>query len=536
MSRYLAIDLEPQGLFVVAGTARGGTVRVEAALSWVAGSEQGPPTLTADTATAMGEQLAARLKEAGIAPAPVLVGIGRDKVILKELRYPAVPPTEEPALVRFQAMKELTESADDVVLDYAPLNGSDAGEGDRRSMAVIVRKDYYNAVQAMCAAAGLKVATITPRPFAAVAGLTRAFATGAATLPDAPNASAAVLTLGPQGGEFTVTKAGQVIYTGSIQAPDVANEAMLLGVVRRRITTYAGQNPGDPIRGVFVPEADDAIGGWGNRLRTGLPVPVQTYDPLAGAPGIVPSAQRGRFAGAAGLLAGKATNTLPINFASPRQPRPETNPYRKQFILAGAAAGVLFLIGAVFGYLMVDNADDEVEQLKAEKARLEKDFAALEPDQKLLDATDQWVGRGVNYLDELYEGTNRLPAGDQVRVLSFKGDSLPVDKDGKQVDKDGKPAPQAQFTTKVAVKPGTSLSSMLAIDGTSSNKTKYYSGTHRVPAGTDDTSPFKELFLIRSMVYHRPPTAYTDMPAFTPLPRRVAGVTQGGQDNAVAGE
>jgi len=39
LSRYLAIDIEPQGLFVVAGTARGGTVRVETALSWVPGAD-----------------------------------------------------------------------------------------------------------------------------------------------------------------------------------------------------------------------------------------------------------------------------------------------------------------------------------------------------------------------------------------------------------------------------------------------------------------------------------------------------------------
>ena len=118
MSRYLAIDIDPQGLFVAAGTVRGGTARVEGALAW---SDDGPPPLTAESAKAIGEQLRERLRAAGIASGPVLIAVGRERVILKELRYPAVPPAEEPALVRFQAMKELTENPDDVVLDYAPL-------------------------------------------------------------------------------------------------------------------------------------------------------------------------------------------------------------------------------------------------------------------------------------------------------------------------------------------------------------------------------------------------------------------------------
>ena len=121
MSRYLAIDLDPQGLFVAAGSVRGGSAKVDAALAWTAADGDGPPPLTAETAQAIGEQLKERLRSAGITPAPVLVCVGRDKVILKELRYPAVAAGEEPALVRFQTMKEISENPDEVVLDYAPL-------------------------------------------------------------------------------------------------------------------------------------------------------------------------------------------------------------------------------------------------------------------------------------------------------------------------------------------------------------------------------------------------------------------------------
>src|SRR5438105_3676689 len=94
-TRYLAIDLDPEGLIVVSGPAGGGASRVEQVHAWVPGNEHGPPALTADTAKQLGETLRDRLKAAGIAPGPVLVGIGRDKVILKELRHPPVEPDQE---------------------------------------------------------------------------------------------------------------------------------------------------------------------------------------------------------------------------------------------------------------------------------------------------------------------------------------------------------------------------------------------------------------------------------------------------------
>ena len=69
------------------------------------------------------------LKKAGISAAPVLASIGRERVILKEIRHPPVPTKEEPALVRFQTAKELSESPDDVIIDYTPLSDPAAPGG-----------------------------------------------------------------------------------------------------------------------------------------------------------------------------------------------------------------------------------------------------------------------------------------------------------------------------------------------------------------------------------------------------------------------
>ena len=142
-----------------ASTVRGG-IRVEQALTW-----SFPEPLTPAAAEALGKKLRDALKEANVAAAPVLACVGRERVILKELRYPAVPANEEPAIVRFQAAKELTESPDDSIIDYTPM-GNGTASGERHALAVIVRKEVVNSLQGLCRGLGMKLLAVTPRPAA----------------------------------------------------------------------------------------------------------------------------------------------------------------------------------------------------------------------------------------------------------------------------------------------------------------------------------------------------------------------------------
>jgi hypothetical protein len=517
MSKFIAIDLDPQGVFAVAGAARGGRAAVEQAVAWD-GPEAagGPPPLTAETAKRLGEQFRERLRAAGAGQAPALVSIPRDRVILKELRYPRVPPAEEPNLVRFQAVKELTDSPDDVVLDYVPLAGP--ADGERRSMAVAVRKDLYAAVQAFCSAANLRLAAVTPRPYAVAAGLARAAAADPA---GAPGEAVAALTLGPGGGEFTVASGGEVTFTRTVPGPVVGNAALLLAEVRRNLTVYAGANPGTPIGALYVAEVD---GPWAAKLGAALGLPVRAYDPLAGAAADVAGPARGRFAGAAGLLAARAAGDPPINFAAPRQPRAEANPNRGRVMLAALAALVLAVGGAAYGFFTLESADNEVAQLTADRDTAKKRWESLEPEAKRLAAADGWRARRVVWLDELYDMTDRFPVAGGFTAKSFSG-KAPAPAPGADAKGKAKPDIPGSLEVKLtarAQEPVTVLFDAVRKDAVDPAP---------VPKGKAPLPPFyskadftftpkDEQGVVRAVLAPRPPEKYVRAAAPFPVPSR----------------
>src|SRR5262245_10757784 len=115
MARLLIFDADGANMtLLVAATSRHGS-RVEQVHSW---TEATP--LSLPNADALGRSLRDRLAGWRLSGLPLLVGVGRDRIVLKEIKYPAVPAHEEPAVVRFQAVKEFTEAADELVIDYHP--------------------------------------------------------------------------------------------------------------------------------------------------------------------------------------------------------------------------------------------------------------------------------------------------------------------------------------------------------------------------------------------------------------------------------
>jgi hypothetical protein len=429
LARYLALDWDHKQIHVVLANVSGGSVRVLRAAAW---SEEAP--MTAAAAAAAGERLKQRLAEAKIPAAPVVACLGRERVIVKEIRYPAVPAHEEPAVVKFQAVKELTGAADEAVIDYAPAGETPAGE--RRAMVLVAKREQVNAYQELCKAAGLKLAGITPRPFGIAACVERLAGTTVLTPPPEP-ADAAVATLAVADGwaEFCVSRGGSLLLARSlVPGPNLAAE------VRRSLAVYAGQGGAQPVRAAYVSGgADNAA--IRERLHNLTELPVHLLDPFAGAdlPDQPAPDKRGAFVALVGLIhlrAGKAG--LPINFASPKQPRPPEDPNRRKYVLGAAVAAAVLVALGMLVFLEINKLDRQIKEQAAKNRELDLQLAAYEDDDKRVKAIAAWADQEVAWLDELYDLTDRFPDPDkdQVRLTSMTGDVIDKLPNAKEKDKD----------------------------------------------------------------------------------------------------
>lgn len=498
MARYLALDWDHNRLQVVAATLRHGVVHMQQAVAW---SEEKSPN-PAD-AEALGRLLRERLQAAGIAPAPVLACVGRDRVVLKEIRHPPVPPAEEPALVRFQAIKELTDPPDEVVIDYAP-TGEISSEGERRALVLVLRRELLAVYQALCRGAKLKLVGICPRPFGTAACLKQVAGSVPLTpVPDPPDATVAVLTVAPRWAEFCVVRDGQLLFARTLPAPALSGDAALVGEIRRNLAVHAGQVGQQPVRALYVASGEVAV--LQQRLQETLAIPVYPLDPFAGSQQPQLSTDnRGPFTGAVGLLHAQAAGrALPINFIQPREPKPVRDPNQGRLLVGGLIAALLLIGLVMFSYAMLSARDREVEALTAQQADLDRRLAQTEEELRRLKALDDWDSRGIVWLDELYDLTDRIPADGSLRLTLLAGDPLPV-------------SAKAKYVAKMTLKGNGNTDRI--VDGLVANLNTE-SHYHAYPPTRDTgpgTSRFTRQFTARVDLLQRPPIEYQRRLAVAP--------------------
>jgi Tfp pilus assembly PilM family ATPase len=389
VARFLAVDWDQNQLHLVAGTITGRTCKVQKAVVW-----QEEQTPNPGNAAEMGRLLKQRLRESGIAPAPLLVCIGRDRLIFKEVRLPPVPPEEEAALVRFQVLKELSDAPDDVIVDYASTSTNDGPE--RRALAMVLRKELLATYRELSQAAGIQLVGVAPRGLGIASCLASVLGTSVVTPPPEPaDAAVAAVVIGERWTEFQVTRNGQLLLARCLNAG-----GNLAAEVRRNINVYNGQNAGMSVQAVYL--AGKGIGELRAGLSEQIEIPVHPFDPFAGLEDLdLSPANRGSCAGAVGLLRGWASGELKVNFAQVRQIQKPRAPISRALV-AAAALGVLLMIGGIAGaahLLVAEYAahEDLTEQLK----QVNQDLDRARADTKRYKALEEWDS--LPWLDELYD-------------------------------------------------------------------------------------------------------------------------------------
>lgn len=245
----------------------------------------------------------------------VNIGVGNQRVVVRELDLPWMTMAQLKGSLAFQVQDLLPMSTDEALLDYYP-TGEVEGPGGKllHGMLVAATRDTVRANVMAVESAGLRPRLVDLTPFA----LLRAIVRG-----DLLTRTVAVVDIGaritqvviaahgmpqfvrilPTGGQ-NVTDA--VAGTMGISAPEAENVKREVGIgfavgpdfaaaaeavngvvrplveaVRNTFVYYAGNHPGDGINGVVLTGGGAHLAGLGQYLSSASRLPVTIGDPLA---------------------------------------------------------------------------------------------------------------------------------------------------------------------------------------------------------------------------------------------------------------
>lgn len=442
MARILALDWEQTQIRVAVGSTGRKGARIEQVLTWPL-----PAELTAASAEGVGKALREALKTAGIAASAVLASVSRDRVILKTIHYPQVAAKDEPALVRFQTAKELSESPDDVIIDYSPISAVDT-VGEREAMAIVVRKDILRSLQGLCRAAGLKLLAATARPVGVAGALERV--RGLAT-PPCPSferggmpaeavsispplegggkrnddAIDAVVSVGPRWAELAILRGQTVLLARALSVGPT-----LAGDIKRTLTVFAVQKD-LPIAALYLAGNGDCDALF-QTLHDSLGIPVGRLDPFLADDVSVPADERGSYLAGIGLLhLWSRTGALPINFAAPKEPKPTSDPRRKVALVGGVAAAILVVCFGVYANRLLAGKKAKVAELITARTEVEATLKGLAQDRVDIEALKDWEHSTISWVDEIYDLAARFPHKPGLRVNKLSANTSAGKKNAK---------------------------------------------------------------------------------------------------------
>jgi hypothetical protein len=409
---FVAIELETERILVVSArpTKRGG--EIENAFEIAIGTDD-------DAAAA--ERLKSALSKHGLSRSDAVVVVSRSSVEMREVVVPPAPDEELPELVRFQARNEFASLNDNWLLDFVPL--SQDATVPRKVLAAGISPELNQQITRITEGAGLKLKHIVLRPLAVVDLLGSKLAEGVYKLVVIPNGNQ--IDMGIVAGRHPV-------LMRTVRAPATTDSEQrsqgLLGEIKRTLASSSqalGDNRVSEI--IFFGDANNYKTLAGN-LKNSLDLDLDFVQPFQ----LVPVSRRlslpedvNRYAGLMGSVAGQPPLTPKIDFLNPRRIVEKTID-RSRIYLYGGIALAATLLAVLFGWWTLRTQASEIATLKqdlADAIELNKGDGTKRPGVEQImgevSKIDRWKIADVNWLDELYQYSNRFLTPDDAIVDSF---------------------------------------------------------------------------------------------------------------------
>jgi len=275
-------------------------------------------------------------QQAGFSTKDVVLGIGNQRVIVREMELPWMPLPQLKASLPYQVQELLPVAGGDALLDFFPTGEADGERGRTvRGMLVAAQRETVAANVLAAEGAGLRPSMVDLNAFALVRALARgAAASSTLAFVDigsrvtnvvvAAHGVPALVRVLPQGGshitDAVATALGVTAHEaegikrelgiayGAPAGQEAAAEAIvattrqLVESIRNTFVYYAANHPGAGIEGVLLTGGGAHLPGLGQYLSSSSRIPVALGDALQGLR-LGKSLDRTRLAGAESLVA-----------------------------------------------------------------------------------------------------------------------------------------------------------------------------------------------------------------------------------------
>ena len=412
MRRIVAIDWDQREIRYVLASVRGREVTVRAIGSQSLvdvgeGSEAPRPDLEGS--------LRALLSDPMFSGARIILAVERSRIELLHLQLPPATDEELPELVLHQAVRELQQPPENLIVDFVPLEGDTRSR--RKVMAAVLLREEFQRIISVLRRMKLKPAHMVFRPLAAASIVVRMF----------PSLREPVLVVNRVGAEadLSVIAEGRAIFSRTVRLPEASPTTQLARLVleaERTVTVAATEYVGpDQIARAFVLGLAGEENQLVERLAEQLGVPVQIIDPFnsVNLDQITLPENAGRFAVHIGMILDEVWGARPpIDFLNVR--RPPSRLKKSQII--GVGVGILALVSGLLlwnFWRQYSEVAEENAALAAELQQLEQAAKKAAQQGRLVRAVAEWANSEIVWLDELADLSLRLPSARHLVLSRF---------------------------------------------------------------------------------------------------------------------
>lgn len=412
MKKVVVLDLDREEFrFAVGGLQRRQvTLLGTGAVKWQSGAE-GAPLTPFD----QGNQIREELKGYKLGRVPAILLADRSKVEELNLDLPPVPDAELPQLVKNQALLDSPGLTEETVIDFVGYRSESIDE-QRKIVAFALSPGVIERYKEVCGQAGLQLAGIQYRPYAATAVVRQA-------VREVLETTSLVVTQYRDEVELSLLDGDTTPLSRQVRLPgnksDEGSAARLLGEIRRTLL-IAPQHlpPGRSIADIRVQGGALPNEELCHAIQTDTGLPVLSVNPLD-IPGMTMADGVTLILGVESLLGALqlAANEEkpPIDFLNPRKPIVRKSNVRT-LVLGGALLAIAWYFAFDYFQQYSARSNQGINDLRGTLSDLKSRLKKIDKERKLAEALNQWESTNPNWLDELRELSVKIPPGQDVTL------------------------------------------------------------------------------------------------------------------------